>query len=488
MDRLVLLSDLTMDAMRRSWRRRRVAPSLLALATDVVLVVGSIYCAWQLRAQLSWFDEAKDVDLIASTAILPMAALWILILALTGAYSSRVLGAGPTEYRRVLLASTATAGTIGVICYLLRFPLSRGLFFLTFVLGVPLTLFGRYLARRTLHRLHERGVWLQEVLLVGGLTQVADVAQVLHRERWLGYSLLGAVVPPEDRGTGGIRGVPILGSTDRLDALAHEWKPDIVLFAGGGVGSALHMRRAAWALEATGARIMLSPSLTDVASERIQVRPAAGLPLMELDGPSSHTRSQVLKRSFDVLGAGLVILITSPLLLATAIAIKLHDGGPILYRQIRAGRDGLPFSCYKFRSMVNGADQIVETVQSHHGDDHILFKAKDDPRITRPGRFIRRYSIDELPQLFNVVQGSMSLVGPRPPLPTEVARYTEDVHRRLAVRPGMTGLWQVSGRSDLSWEDTVRLDLYYVDNWSIVRDLAILVRTFRAVLSSRGAY
>ncbi len=488
MDCAVILSDLTMDAMRRSWRRRRVAPSLLALAVDLLLVLGSIYLAWQLRAQLSWFNEAKDVDWIASTAILPMAGIWIAILAMAGAYSPTVFAAGQTEYRRVLLASTATAGTIGVACYLLRFPLSRGMFFLTFVVGVPLTLIGRYATRRAMHRLHERGVWLQQVLLVGGPAQVADVAQVLQRERWLGYSIVGAVVPAEDRSESEIRGIPVLGSTERLDALAHEWRPDIVLFAGGGVGSAVEMRRAAWGLESSGARIMLAPSLTDVASERIQVRPAAGLPLMELDGPSSHTRSQLLKRGFDIVGGSLIIVLASPVLLATALAIKLHDRGPILYRQIRAGRDGLPFGCFKFRSMVVNADQLVANVQSHHHEGHVLFKAKDDPRITKPGKFIRRFSIDELPQLFNVVQGSMSLVGPRPPLPSEVARYTHDVHRRLAVRPGMTGLWQVSGRSDLSWEDTVRLDLYYVDNWSIVRDLAILGRTLHAVVSSRGAY
>ena len=186
----------------------------------------------------------------------------------------------------------------------------------------------------------------------------------------------------------------------------------------------------------------------------------------------------------------MLLVLASPLLLATAIAIKVHDGGPVFFRQQRVGRNGDLFDCYKFRSMVLGADRMIETVTAanKHDEGHVLFKAERDPRVTRPGRLIRRFSLDEMPQFLNVLRGEMSLVGPRPPLPGEVERYTDDVRRRLGVRPGMTGLWQVSGRSDLSWEDSVRLDLYYVDNWSIVQDLAILARTMLAVVSSRGAY
>ena len=484
---MILNEVSVVDALHR-WPRRRMAPSLLALVVDVALVVLSIYLAWQLRATLPWFDDANDVDVIAKTAIAPMAGLWIVLLGLCSAYSPTAMGAGTAEYRRVVLASAITAGSIGVGCYLLRFPLSRGLFFVTFVLGIPLLVLGRHLVRRGIHRLHEHRILTQKVLLVGGTEQVAEVAKVLHRERWLGYEIIGAAVPPhrvEDRRVGD---VPILGSAPRVHALAHEWAPDIVMFAGGAVNSAAEMRRAAWGLEESGTRIMIVPSLTDVASDRITVRPAAGLPMMELEGPRSRVRAHTLKRAFDVVGASILLVLLSPALACTALAVKLHDRGPVLYRQVRAGRQGLPFSCYKFRSMVVGADTAVTTIQNDHHDGHVLFKAKDDPRITRPGRFIRRFSIDELPQLVNVVQGSMSLVGPRPPLLSEVARYSSDVHRRLAVRPGMTGLWQVSGRSDLSWEDTVRLDLYYVDNWSILRDMAILARTMHAVLSSRGAY
>lgn len=477
-----------MSNMRRTWRRRRFAPSAAAFLLDVVLVVTSIFLAWRGRVQIHWFQDAGDVDAIARGALLPMAVAWLVALVVVGSYDATTLGAGTTEYRKVLAASALTGGAIGVGCYLLRYPLSRGLFFLTFIIGVPLLLLGRHLLRRVIHRLHERGGLLHSVVLIGGPTQVDEVAGVLRRERWLGYEIIGAIVPPSEELSTTPGGLPVLGSTSRTDVLAREWDPDIVMFVGGAVNSAREMRRAAWSLESSGARIMLVPSLTDVAGDRIQVRPAAGLPMMELQGPSTRATSAGLKRAFDIVGASAVLVLAAPAFLLTALAIKINDGGPVLYRQTRSGREGRPFGCYKFRSMVVDAEAILPTVTNHHGEDHVLFKSRTDPRVTRPGRFIRRYSIDELPQLLNVLEGSMSLVGPRPPLPSEVARYSADVHRRLAVRPGMTGLWQVSGRSDLSWDDTVRLDLYYVDNWSILRDLAILARTVHAVVSSRGAY
>ena len=226
------------------------------------------------------------------------------------------------------------------------------------------------------------------------------------------------------------------------------------------------------------------PSLTDVSSERLKVRPVAGLPLVHVEAPRALHASHWAKRAFDVLGSLGILLLISPVWLATALAIKLHDGGPVLFRQTRIGRDGRPFSCLKFRSMVIDAEQLRADLEVNHERSAVLFKMADDPRVTRPGRLIRRLSIDELPQLWNVLRGQMSLVGPRPPLPHEAARYGSDMSRRLRVRPGMTGLWQVSGRSDLSWDETVRLDLYYVDNWSMVQDLTILARTVSAVLSS----
>ena len=210
---------------------------------------------------------------------------------------------------------------------------------------------------------------------------------------------------------------------------------------------------------------------------------------MHIEPPRWIRASRSGKRLFDIVGAVAILVLLAPTMLAIAAWVRLHDGGPVLFRQARTGRDGQEFSCLKFRTMVVDAEDRLSAVKRDAGYSGVgLFKAKDDPRITRPGAVLREFSLDELPQLFNVVRGDMSLVGPRPPLPSEVARYEEDALRRLHVRPGLTGLWQVSGRSDLSWEEAVRLDLYYVDNWSTVQDLSILFRTVRAVLSRRGAY
>jgi exopolysaccharide biosynthesis polyprenyl glycosylphosphotransferase len=232
----------------------------------------------------------------------------------------------------------------------------------------------------------------------------------------------------------------------------------------------------------------MAPGVTDVSSERIRVRPVAGLPLLHVDRPRWQDALRWAKRSFDIVGSAVLLSLAAPMMLWTAWQIKRYDGGPVLFRQTRVGRDGSYFTCLKFRSMIVDADRVLADLHEQTGHTEGLFKMKQDPRITKPGRWIRRYSLDELPQLLNVLRGDMSLVGPRPPLPSEVDRYTLTQSRRLRVRPGLTGLWQVSGRSDLSWDESVRLDLYYVDNWSMIQDALILGRTAGAVLSSRGAY
>jgi exopolysaccharide biosynthesis polyprenyl glycosylphosphotransferase len=205
--------------------------------------------------------------------------------------------------------------------------------------------------------------------------------------------------------------------------------------------------------------------------------------------PVSLTRAQVAtKRAIDLLLTSCALVLAVPLLLVAALAIKLDDGGPILFRQRRVGRNGETFTIFKLRTMVLDAEQRLEALKDKNERKGPLFKLASDPRVTRAGRVLRACSVDELPQLFNVLAGSMSLVGPRPPLPGEVETYGMDAQRRLLVRPGVTGLWQVSGRSDLSWEESVRLDLRYVENWSLAVDAAILWKTLGAVLRGRGAY
>jgi exopolysaccharide biosynthesis polyprenyl glycosylphosphotransferase len=218
------------------------------------------------------------------------------------------------------------------------------------------------------------------------------------------------------------------------------------------------------------------------------MRPVAGLPLLHVEQPQTGEAGGLSKRLFDLVTATTGLVVLSPLLLLLALAVKLQDGGPVLFRQARVGRNGETFHMLKFRSMVVDAEARLAELRERNDFDDVLFKMKQDPRVTRLGRFLRKYSLDELPQLANVVRGEMSMVGPRPPLPAEVDRYGRDVHRRLLVRPGITGLWQVSGRSGLSWDESVRLDLYYVDNWSMVSDLVIIAKTVKAVLRSHGAY
>ncbi len=314
------------------------------------------------------------------------------------------------------------------------------------------------------------------------------MADVLARESWLGYRVAGALTPAHHVDVETEGGVRMLGNVDEAASLVRAYDAEVVFVVGGAFGDPHAMRNLVWDLESDNVQVIMAPGVTDVSSERIRVRPVAGLPLLHLDRPRSQEALRWAKRAFDVVGSATLLALASPLLLWTAWQIKRHDGGPILFKQIRVGRDGDYFTCLKFRSMVVDAESVLADLHSEVGYHEGMFKMPRDPRVTRPGQWIRRYSIDELPQLVNVLRGDMSLVGPRPPLPIEVDRYTTTQSRRLRVRPGLTGLWQVSGRSDLSWTESIRLDLYYVDNWSMIQDVVILGRTVGAVLSSRGAY
>jgi exopolysaccharide biosynthesis polyprenyl glycosylphosphotransferase len=248
------------------------------------------------------------------------------------------------------------------------------------------------------------------------------------------------------------------------------------------------MRELAWALEDRDVNLLVAPNVVDVAGPRVHLEAHGNMPLMYLSGPS-YSRARTMRRAlFDRTFAALVLLFSSPVLLVAMLAIRLSGRGPIFYRSERIGTHGVPFQMLKLRTMVHGADQMREELEHHNDAAGPLFKVRDDPRVTRVGRILRRYSIDELPQFVNVLRGDMSVVGPRPPLRAEVDAYSDHMRRRLLVKQGITGLWQVSGRSDLSWEDSIRLDLDYVENWTMMRDMQIIVRTARAVLASHGAY
>ncbi len=410
------------------------------------------------------------------------------LLFLQGAYTSRNFGAGPEEFKVILMGSLLSAGAVGLFCYLAKIDLSRGFLLLTFLLGIPTLLTERYVARKLVHRARARGRLLRRVVAVGGPLDIAELVTVLNRERNAGFSIVGACMPSGITVDPEQLPVPLLGSVADTRRVCEEQGADTVLVARGGYSSSADLRQIAWDLGDSQIDLVVVPSLTDVAGPRIHMRPVGGLPLLHVEGPQATEAGGLGKRLFDVLGTCVVLLLATPVMLAVALAIWLEDRGPILYRQLRIGRDGQSFDCLKFRSMYVDADGLEKELRDLVEHDGALFKHPRDPRVTRVGKFIRRYSLDELPQLFNVLLGEMSLVGPRPQQVWEVETYTDSARRRLLVRPGMTGLWQVSGRSSLSWDEAVRLDLYYVDNWSMLTDLVIMTKTVKAVLSTNGAY
>ncbi len=464
----------------------RLLPWLIG-GVDLVMISVATVLAIRFRLSLPLFEDAGDVVQNTALASVFFTGTWLVMLAYFGTYERHVFGAGTEEFKLVVNASFFTAALVATMAFLMQYPLSRGFFVLLFPMGVLLLLLGRLLSRRTIQRLRRAGHFNEKVLLVGSPIYIAEIHQVLARESWLGYQVMGCLVPGVHAGPETISsGVPVLGLIEDVRAVVDEVAPDIVFFTAGAVKSSTQLRRLAWDLEDHAhVQIIVAPNVTDVSSERVRIRPVAGLPLMHLGRSRSQVATNDAKRAFDLVGALSILALVWPLLLVLMVWIRRHDGGPALFRQTRVGREGAEFTCLKLRSMSVDAEERLAEVEAR---DHILFKSAEDPRVTPPGRLIRRFSLDELPQLWNVVRGEMSLVGPRPPLPSEVEQYEDDMLRRLNVLPGMTGLWQVSGRSDLSWEDTVRLDLYYVDNWSMVQDLLILARTVTAVLASRGAY
>jgi exopolysaccharide biosynthesis polyprenyl glycosylphosphotransferase len=474
----------------RNRTRRLLSRILVAVAiADAVAITVAVLLAWDLRLNLDvWTSRAPQGRPLSETVGPWVIALWVTMLALQGAYTRRVFGAGAAEFKVVYLASVITAGVVGMISFVLDLDLSRGFVLLTFILGIPLLLAERYFARKILHRLRRQGQMLHHVVAVGGPSAIREINDVLKRERYVGYEIRGACVPRGISVDEADMSVPHLGEVADTRRVCEEVGADTVLVTRGGYSSSADLRRIAWDLEDTDIDLVVVPSLTDVAGPRIHMRPVAGLPLLHVEGPQTDEAGGLAKRLFDFFGALFGIILISPLLLVVAALVKLEDGGPILFRQARVGRDGEHFWMLKFRSMVPDAEQRLDEIEHLNESDGVLFKVKDDPRITRVGKFLRRYSVDELPQLFNVLRGEMSLVGPRPPLPAEVAAYEPDTRRRLLVRPGMTGLWQVSGRSSLTWHETVRLDLYYVDNWSMLTDFAIIAKTVKAVVGSNGAY
>lgn len=460
----------------RPWQSRY---ALLLLAADVVAVFLSVYGIQGLWVGLHRTEvSGSPLSYELFSAVLGVA--WIGALALFNTRAPRVVGYGAVEYRLVISASLHLFGLVAITNYLADTELSRGYFLLTLPLGTALVVGGRLLCRWWLRARRREGHMAARVLLVGDRDECARVLSELERQPSSGLKVVGTHVTD----VGDSDGEWTEDDTRRLRASLATVDADTVLVSGGAALGAHQIRRIGWSLEPGRQHLVVAVDLVDVAGPRMHTRPVAGLPLVHVETPRYSHRQFLLKRGMDIVGAGAILLLLSPVLAVVAALVRLSGPGPILYRQRRIGQGGAPFDMVKFRSMVDGADARLGALLEAQGRaDQPLFKVDDDPRITPVGRILRKYSLDELPQLWNVLCGQMSLVGPRPQREAEVAFYDDAARRRLIVRPGMSGLWQVSGRSALSWDDAIRLDLFYVENWSLVGDIQILARTFKAVLS-----
>lgn len=455
---------------------------------DVVAVSSAVGFGYLARFQGEpAFGAPISYGLVSPVLVL----VWLATLRLFHCYDDRVIGYGGEEYRRVVAATFKLAAAIAIALYLLDIGVSRGFLAISFATGTGTLLAGRLIANKRLHQARSQGRgWSRRVLVVGDAAHVLELVQQLRRGSHTGYQLVGACIPdplwaPEPQRIGD---VPVVGTFRTILTDAAEIGADTVAVTASGELTASRLRRLGWQLEGTNIDLVVAPALTDVAGPRIHTKPVAGLPMIHVEAPEFRGTRKVVKDLFDRTVALAMLLVAAPLCLLVAVAIKVDSRGPVLFRQTRIGRGGREFRLLKFRTMVTGAHAMRHVLVDRNETDGLLFKIRNDPRVTRVGRWLRKWSLDEVPQLVNVVLGQMSLIGPRPPLPEEVAHYDGDIARRLLVKPGITGLWQVSGRSDLSFEDGIRLDLFYVENWSLTADLLILWKTLGAVLRGRGAY
>jgi exopolysaccharide biosynthesis polyprenyl glycosylphosphotransferase len=467
------------QAVRRvsGWAKGYLRGAALA---DFGCAVFGVFAGAQLR-----FGSQVTGTYLALSLALP--AVWLAALWLAGGYDIRFIGTGSDEFRKVLNAGVGLTAAIALFSYMFNLQLSRAYVLIALPTTMVLDLFARYAIRKRLHKRRASGQCMDSVVAVGHVTSVADLVTELRRDCYHGFTVVGACVAQPSE-CADIAGVPVYGGLDDVTTAVKAFGADTVAVLACPEMDGIRLRGLAWELEKTGTDLCVSPALLDVAGPRTTIRPTAGLTLLHVDHPQLSGLRLLVKDLFDRCVAAVGLLVLSPLMAFVGLMIWLHDRGPVLFTQVRVGKDGHVFRIYKFRTMVVDAEQRRAELLASNETDGVLFKLRKDPRITAVGAHLRRWSIDELPQLVNVLLGQMSLVGPRPAMPDEVAQYAEHVRRRLVVKPGLTGLWQVNGRSDLSWEESVRLDLRYVENWSFALDLQILWKTLTVIIWGSGAY
>jgi exopolysaccharide biosynthesis polyprenyl glycosylphosphotransferase len=457
-------------------RQRLVAADALAIALGLVLAF-----AWQAVVRSNDQLGVQRRHLTLALIALPV---WLVVMSLNKLYLARAVARAGEEVRRIINASFISVGVVLAVAFALQFKTLSRLWVVSMLVFVPvLLIMERTVARRMFARMRRTGVLTRPIVIVGTDADAVGLMHAAQRQPELGYDVVG-FVGPDDLGVRG--GVTVLGGFEDTAAVLEETGATGVMISLASVPSA-SVNRLTRELCDEGYHVALSSGLRDIDIARFRPQELGGRTLVYVEQVQREGWHALAKRAFDITVAVVALVLAAPVMLVAAIAIKRSSPGPVIFAQERIGRDGRPFQVLKFRTMVVDADARKAELAHRNEADGPMFKIADDPRVTRVGALLRKFSIDEIPQFVNVLRGEMSVVGPRPALGSEVEQWTDDVHDRLRVLPGITGMWQVSGRSDTTFEEYKRLDLYYVDNWSLAHDLRIVLKTFSAVVASRGA-
>ncbi len=470
-----------MAAPRFRWP---VAKSALMTA-DLIAVVATMALAYQLRGILFQAQEASQEQsrhIVVGALSLP---IWMVMFVHYQLYRANRIASRREEFGRLVHAVGASVAAMGLVAFTAKLYVARGWLVFTFVVGVLVLVAEREVVRRLLSDLRRRGHLSRRILIAGANADGLTLARLFASDPALGYDVVGFV--DDDPSTvNDIDGCPLLGPVARTCELAAAAGAGGVMVITTAVGT-VSANRLARQLPEAGLRVEVVSALCDIAVGRLSLRSLGRFPVLHVEPVRMHGWRAGAKRAFDILVAGTGLVLATPVLAVSAVAIRLTSKGPVIFRQERIGRQGGTFEVLKLRSMVVDADERLAELLEHNDADGPLFKLRRDPRVTAVGRILRRLSLDELPQMWNVLRGEMAIVGPRPALPAETTGWSPELHERLRVRPGITGMWQVSGRSHTTFEEYARLDLYYVDNWSLLVDITIIARTIPAVFR-RGAY
>jgi exopolysaccharide biosynthesis polyprenyl glycosylphosphotransferase len=466
--------------------RRVLAVSDASVIFSVAFIAHAVrFGLNEARVAVGWFDVGYfHVSLLIAVA-------WILALGAYRTRDPRIVGIGVDEYKRVISATVALLGILAMVCLVAQIDIARSYFALAFPFGLAGLIASRWVLRRWLTRQRTKGHYLSRVLVLGRPRDVSYVVNQIEKKSGAAYHVVGVSLTGNSSMPWlnlGRRAVPVVPESRSIVEAVRELGADAVIVAGPGKGGGEYIQELGWQLEESATELILTTGLTNVAGPRIHARPVEGLPLMHVELPQYTGARHTLKRLFDIAGSAMALLMLLPVFLVLAVLIKRDSAGKVLFRQERVGKGGKKFLMLKFRSMVETAEEDLAGLLDQNEGAGLLFKMRHDPRVTEVGRWIRKYSLDELPQFWNVLKGDMSLVGPRPPLQREVDGYETRVHRRLYIKPGLTGMWQTNGRSELNWQDSVRLDLYYVENWSLAGDLIIIWRTAVQLIKPVGAH